>query len=176
MTKWWMVRAGDNNELIPEWQANKIASIGWPHLGDPRKFAFREKFVEHSHVIYADQKPGTRLSWAGQVWRYYNEFVLNDRVITYSRETREYLLGRVTQKPEHRPDIDPLYPNVMSVAWESKRISRDLLSQGAKNTLGGTMTIFRVDDWKQELLGLFSGTHTESVEATVQDEQEAGGV
>ncbi|MFE6800027.1 restriction endonuclease [Paenibacillus chitinolyticus] len=170
MTKWWMVRAGDNNELIPEWQANKIASIGWPQLGDPRKFTSRERFVEHSHVIYADQKPGTRLSWAGQVWRYYNEVALNDRVITYSRETREYLLGTVTKAPEYRTDINALYPNVISVAWESKRIPRDLLSQGAKYSLGSTLTVFRVDDWQREILALFHQTPAAPVNVTVQDE------
>lgn len=172
MTKWWMVRAGDNNELIPQWQSKQVASIGWADLGNPKSFQFKEKLVEKAHSVYADKKPGTRLSWAGQVWRFYSEIEVNDRVITYSKETREYLLGTVTKAYEYRPDIiDPYYPNVISVSWENKRISRDILSQGAKNSLGGILTIFRVDDWGQELLGLLAGAsdpqqviHDEEVE------------
>ena len=29
MAKWWMVRAGDDNELIPIWKKKDVASIGW---------------------------------------------------------------------------------------------------------------------------------------------------
>lgn len=158
MSKWWMVRAGDNNELIPKWQLNEVASIGWADLGDPKQFSSRDRLIDKAHSVYAEEKPGTRLSWAGQVWRFYREIEVNDRVITYSKETREYLIGTVTKTHQYRPDIiDPYYPNVISVSWESKKISRDLLSQGAKNSLGGILTVFRVDDWGQELLGLLGG-------------------
>ncbi|MCA0757007.1 restriction endonuclease [Paenibacillus sp. N4] len=158
MMKWWMVRAGDNNELIPQWQSKQVASIGWAAIGNPRSYQTKEKLVEKAHIVYSDNKPGTRLSWASQVWRFYSEIEVNDKIITYSKETREYLLGTVTRAPEYRPDlIDSYYPNVISVAWDHKRISRDLLSQGAKNSLGGILTVFRVDDWGQELLGLLAG-------------------
>src|SRR5690606_29080853 len=113
-------------------------------------------------------KPGTRLSWAGQVWRFYREIEVNDRVITYSKETREYLIGTVTKAHQYRPDaIDPYYPNVISVSWESNRISRDLLSQGAKNSLGGILTVFRVDDWGHEILGLVGGAQPPIIDDSV---------
>lgn len=154
-----MVRAGDNNELIPKWQTQQVASIGWAELGDPKQFSSRDKLIEKAHSVYAEEKPGTRLSWAGQVWRFYREIKVNDRVITYSKETREYIIGIVTKVHQYRPDvIDPYYPNVISVSWESKKISRDLLSQGAKNSLGGILTVFRVDGWGHELIGLLGGT------------------
>lgn len=31
-----MVRAGDNNELIPIWLRQQIVSIGWPDLENPK--------------------------------------------------------------------------------------------------------------------------------------------
>ncbi|MCK9858308.1 restriction endonuclease [Paenibacillus sp. ATY16] len=164
MSKWWMVRAGDNNELIPNWQLKKAASIGWADLGDPQQSASRDKLVNKAHSVYSEEKPGTRLSWAGQVWRFCREIEVNDRIITYSRESREYLIGTVSKAHQYQPDvIDPYYPNVIGVKWEEKRISRDLLSQGAKNSLGGILTVFRVDDWGAELTGLLSepSEHTE---------------
>ncbi|TMV49564.1 restriction endonuclease [Paenibacillus mesophilus] len=174
MAKWWMVRAGDNNELIPQWQSKHVASIGWAELGNPKTYPSKEKFVERAHVAYADKKPGTRLSWAGQVWRFFSEIEVNDRVITYSKETREYLLGVVTKAHEYRPDIiDPYYPNVISVSWDKKRVPRDMLSQGAKNSLGGILTIFRVDDWGRELLGLQNGMPEPQSLVTDEEEVEA---
>ncbi|MCD1258009.1 restriction endonuclease [Paenibacillus athensensis] len=176
MSKWWMVRAGDYNELIPKWQTQHIASIGWPELGDPAAFSAKEKMMAKANQAYKDEKPGTRLSWVGQVWRFYREIGVGDRVITYSKETREYMIGTVTKAHQHRTDIDPYYPNVICVDWESKRVSRDHLSQGAKNSLGGILTVFRVDDWGQELQGLLGGTvipqpvdHDEQDEISYQD-------
>lgn len=43
MKKWWMIRAGDNNELIPIWKEKVIASIGWPRLGDPKQYKQKKK-------------------------------------------------------------------------------------------------------------------------------------
>ncbi|MFB9274159.1 restriction endonuclease [Cohnella cellulosilytica] len=171
MNKWWMVRAGDTNELIPKWLTHQVASIGWSDLGDPKQFASKEKLVEKANLVYSDEKPGTRLSWVGQVWRFFREIEINDRVITYSKETREYIIGTVTQAHQYRPDIvDSYYPNVISVFWESKKISRDLLSQGAKNSLGGILTVFRVDNWGTELLGLLGDTCT--LQPNANEEQE----
>jgi len=173
MNKWWMVRAGDSNELIPQWQSKQVASIGWFELGDPKRCASREKFIEKANVVYADEKPGARLAWAGQVWRFYKEIAVGDRVITYSKETREYMIGTVTKAHEYRPDlIDPYYPNVISVSWEKKRVSRDSLSTGAKNSLGGIQTIFRVDDWGTELQGLLADSSVQKITTPIIDDEE----
>ncbi|WP_228728222.1 restriction endonuclease [Brevibacillus composti] len=83
---------------------------------------------------------------------------MEDKIITYSKETREYLVGTVTKPFSHNPAIiSDYYPNVIGVQWDSKRISRDDLSQGAKNTLGGISTVFRVDSWAQEFESLLQG-------------------
>ncbi|QJC54279.1 restriction endonuclease [Paenibacillus albicereus] len=171
-----MVRAGDNNELISKWRGKQVASIGWPELGDPRQYASKESLLAKADLVYREEKPGTRLAWARQVWRYFNEVSLGDRVITYSKETREYMVGTVTQTHQFRPDIiDSNYPHVISVAWEEKRIPRDSLSPGAKNSLGGILTFFRVDNWGVELQALLEeasleGTLPEPI--LVQDEMD----
>ncbi|WP_185183545.1 hypothetical protein [Priestia endophytica] len=52
MQKCWLVRAGDNNELIPQWKRKNIASIGWAELGNPNNFASREAYLENAHKAY----------------------------------------------------------------------------------------------------------------------------
>lgn len=46
MQKWWMVRVGDKNELIPVWKEKGVVSIGWMELGDPKKFSTRNDLIE----------------------------------------------------------------------------------------------------------------------------------
>lgn len=158
MSKWWMVRAGDNNELIPIWISKQVAAIGWSDLGNPLNFSTRDKLIEKAHVVYPKEKPGTRINWGSQVWKFSRDIAVGDHVITYLRETREYFVGRVDKPYSYNPMmVSDYYPNIIGVEWESNRISRDHLSQGAKNSLGGISTVFRVDSWGAEFEGLLHG-------------------
>ena len=81
MTKWWMVRAGDNNELIPIWFRQQIVSIGWSDLGNPRSFTSKEHLLSKADTVYSEEKPQTRSSWVSQVWRFSHEIELGDRIM-----------------------------------------------------------------------------------------------
>lgn len=151
MTKWWMVRAGDNNELIPVWTQHQIVSIGWPELDNPKSFSTKEQLSVKADSVYCDEKPQTRSSWVNQVWRFSHDIQVGDRIISYSKEKREYIIGTVTQSHFYNETIgNPNYPNTLRVNWESQTIERDLLSQAAKNSLGSVLTVFRVDSWRGE--------------------------
>lgn len=155
MTKWWMVRAGDANELINVWKREQIASIGWPQLGDPQKALSKEDLLKKADIEYHDSKPASRMSWVSQVWRFSREISKGDRIITYSKETKEYMIGTVTASHFYdKQKGDPAYPNHVQVNWELKTVLRERLSQRAKNSLGSVLTVFRVDDWGPELLQL----------------------
>ena len=149
--KWWMVRAGDSNELIPQWLAKGKASIGWSELGNPKRFRDRDQLIGESHKVYADLRPGARIQAGSQVWRFTNQIKVNDRIVTYAKDTREYLVGTLIEEHKFDPTaISDYYPNVIGVKWEPRRVPRDLLSQKAKNSLGGISTVFRVDAWGPE--------------------------
>ncbi|MED3791069.1 restriction endonuclease [Niallia alba] len=155
MKRWWMIRAGDNNELIPVWKEEGIASIGWPQLGDPKKYRSKEDMVAKADDVYAESKPNTRRSWVNQVWRFSREIKKGDRVITYFKEKREYIVGTVTESHFYDKSIgNSAYPNNIKVDWEDIPIERDLLSQAAKNSLGSVLTVFRVDEWGNEIENL----------------------
>ncbi|MCD9020216.1 restriction endonuclease [Cohnella silvisoli] len=176
MSRWWMVRAGDNNELIPDWISKEVASIGWSEIGNPLSYSTRDKLIEKAHAVYSKEKPGTRITWGSQVWKFSRELVVDDNVITYSKETREYIIGKVKQLYTYNPVmISDYYPNVVGVKWGTKRISRDDLSQGAKNSLGGISTVFRVDNWGNEFESLLQGKQPVTVAAqTTPNESEVG--
>jgi len=173
MTKWWMIRAGDNNELIPIWKDKGIASIGWPKLGNPKQYRSKEEMLTKANAVFADSKPNTRKSWINQVWRFSREIKKGDRVITYFKETREYLVGTVKEDPFYDESIgNPAYPNNIRVEWEETTVIRDTLSQAAKNSLGSVLTVFRVDEWGSEIERLLEYPFVELEETDEAEESE----
>ncbi len=155
MSKWWMIRAGDSNELIPIWKEKGIASIGWPQFGNPKQYQTKDEMIRKADEVFYDEKPKSRNSWVNQVWRFSKKIEPSDRVITYSKEKREYIVGKVTEGHFYDTSIgNPDYPNTIKVSWEDSTVDRDLLSHGAKNSLGSTLTVFRVDDWGSEIENL----------------------
>ncbi|MEB3749769.1 hypothetical protein EP10_000608 [Geobacillus icigianus] len=79
MSKWWMIRAGDRNELIPLWLEKGIASIGWAQLGNPRHFSSKQQLQQKADEVFNEAKPKSRNSWVNQVWRF-NHSVRNTSV------------------------------------------------------------------------------------------------
>ncbi|PMC35501.1 restriction endonuclease [Bacillus sp. UMB0899] len=155
MTKWWMIRAGDHNELIPVWKNRGIASIGWPKLENPKQYSTKDEMMAKANIVFVESKPNSRSSWVSQVWRFSREIKKGDQVITYFREKREYMVGTVLEPHFYDESIgDPAYPNNIKVDWEEITVERDLLSQAAKNSLGSVLTVFRVDEWGNEIENL----------------------
>jgi restriction system protein len=155
MTKWWMIRAGDHNELIPVWKDKGIASIGWPKLGNPKQYRSKDEMTAKANIVFAESKPNSRSSWVSQVWRFSREIKKGDRVITYYKEKREYMVGTVLEPHFYDESVgDPAYPNNIKVDWEEITVERDLLTQAAKNSLGSVLTVFRVDEWGNEIENL----------------------
>ena len=173
MTKWWMIRAGDHNELIPIWKDQGIASIGWPLLGNPKQYRNKDEMTAKANIVFAESKPNSRSSWVSQVWRFSQEIEKSDRVITYNKENRKYMVGTVLGSHFYDEFIgNPAYPNNIKVSWEEITIDRDSLSQAAKNSLGSTLTVFRVDEWGNEIENLIKHPFSEPEPIDDTDEDE----
>ncbi|MTH54110.1 restriction endonuclease [Bacillus mangrovi] len=162
MKRWWMIRAGDDNELIPVWKEHGIASVGWPKLGNPIQYRTKDEMVAKSNIVFAESKPNSRRSWVNQVWRFSREVKKNDRVITYNKEKRDYMVGTVLESHFYDESVgNPAYPNNIKVDWEEITVERDSLSQAAKNSLGSVLTVFRVDEWGNEIENLIEHPFTD---------------
>lgn len=173
MTQWWMIRAGDDNELIPVWKENGIASIGWPQIGNPKEFHTKDQMNVKADTVFIDEKPKSRNSWVNQVWRFSREIRKGDRVITYSKEKREYIIGTVTEPHFYDLTIgNPDYPNTIRVNWELTTVERDLLSQAVKNSLGSVLTVFRVDQWGDEIERLLENPFIDPTEGDTDEEED----
>ncbi|MGE7717523.1 restriction endonuclease [Priestia megaterium] len=175
MAKWWLVRAGDSNELISEWKKKNVVSIGWANLGNPQKYKSRKAFLQKAHEIYEEEKPGRRIIWASQVWRFSSEITVGDQIVTYIKDKREYMIGTVTGSYEFNSSlISEYYPNVVHVKWKEKQVQRDELSEKAKNSLGSISTVFRIDDWGHEFELLLQGNTTTN--SIISEEEETNSI
>ncbi len=153
----WVVRAGDDNELIGTFEEKGVVAIGWAAMGDLTdlktrndfKARYQEKLPTHSlHRMQAN---------AGQIYRFAREIAIGDYVLTFDKATRELLIGNIASELKVRPDIvDPSYPYVRRVKW-LKRVSRDDFSPEARNSLGSIRTVFRVNAHLPEIHYLATG-------------------
>lgn len=106
-----------------------------------------------------------------QVWRFSSEIKRGDRIISYSKEKREYIIGSVIEAHYYDGANDNPYPNTLNVNWESNAIDRDKLSQAAKNSLGSVLTVFRVDQWGAEIEGLLHNPSSNDVPDEIPDDE-----
>ncbi|CAM3489158.1 restriction endonuclease [Aeromicrobium ponti] len=173
MKRWWMIRAGDNNELIPVWKEQGIASIGWPKLGNPKHYRTKDEMIANANTVFAESKPNSRRSWVNQVWRFSREVKKGDRIITYNKEKRDYMVGTVLEPHFYDESVgDPAYPNNIKVEWGEITVERDSLSQAAKNSLGSVLTVFRVDEWGNEIANLIEHPFTDPEPTDEAEEKE----
>lgn len=153
----WMIRAGNDNELISQFQTQDWAAIGWPEMGDLSELDTREQVKSRYAESYENASKNKRAVNAGQLHRFANIIEEGDFVLTYDKSSRRYHVGNVVGRYRYDPQgADEHYPHIRSVEWRGT-IERDDFSTPAKNTLGGTMTVFSLDDIISEVRELLSG-------------------
>ena len=82
---------------------------------------------------------------AGQVFRFFSEIKIDDRIVTYDGRARSYLCGKILGDAVHEPsqEIESL-TNRRKVRWE-RETARDDLSQAAQYSLGAILTLFQIN-------------------------------
>jgi restriction system protein len=178
MATMWMVRA-KGGLLYEEFREKAVAAIGWGRLAeDAIKGASREQLLDTYRRLWPGTKDGAVVASVSQVYRFIHEIKNDDFVVTYSSENRTYLVGQIIGPCEYRPEwIEMNMALVRPVSWFQKEVDRDVLNASSKNSLGSTLTLFKVPNSAQrELLAIAKGathapqpTKDELVEAETND-------
>jgi restriction system protein len=159
MATMWMVR-GDGGSLYEDFRERGVVSIGWWQLGPYVTPGISRKQLTEAFAKAEPQlRQGTIVAGASQVWRFINEIQVGDHVVTYSPANRTYLIGTVTGPAQYRPEWkDDGMAIVRTVEWKQEEVSRDSLGTSARNSLGSTLTVFKVPkNAAQELLSSHAG-------------------
>jgi restriction system protein len=147
----WMVRAGNDNILANTVYPNNAVAIGWDEMGDLAKLKTRDDFKIRYREVYPDDAPGRLMVNVGQLYRFVYEIQSGDYVVTYIKDSREVLIGIAEGDYKYDPNLfDKEYPQIRRVKW-LKKVSRDVFSPAARNTLGSILTVFQLDNIYDEI-------------------------
>lgn len=153
----WMVRAGTQNELADQIEEQQAVAIGWSELGDLSNLQTREEFKQRYRETFPEASPPTVSINAGQVYRFFREIHEGDYILTFFKASREILIGLATGEAEYKPETFEDYPNIRHVELK-KKVSRDQFGPAARNTLGGTLTVFQLDNILPEIHRVMTAT------------------
>lgn len=152
MVQLWMVRS-NGGDLVPTFLEKSIVSIG---LCSDVDFtgAKKEDFRHALNQEYPSSLKSVPI-WVGFFDKFVNKMAQNDYVITYDPTLRQYHLGVITGDYVYNPKLSE--PHTRAVNWFEKTVSRDSISNSTKNSLGSTLTIFRLStEQKEEILNLLN--------------------
>lgn len=145
MKNMWLVRAGERAYLIDEFKEKQAVAIGWSKLENIASINTLQEVKILLRNSYPGYKDGKINITAGQILRFVHEFKKDDEVITYDPEERLYHVGNVISGYEYSSGFITDKPHVRKVNWKGT-VSRDVLSAGARNTLGSIMTIIAIPE------------------------------
>jgi Uncharacterized conserved protein len=119
-----------------------VIAVGWNVLGNLAGLNTLHAIKARLKECYPEASEGKINNHAGQLYRFLCEFSIGDHVISYNPENRTYIVGTITSDYEFETQVIE-YFHLRKVNW-FKELSRDDLSTRTKNSLGSTMTIFKI--------------------------------
>lgn len=168
MSNAWMIRAGKNGVHADTFEDGLVA-VGWPELGDITDIApdaLRSKYID----VYGNLKPAKTNNAIAMLLKFRDQIEKDDYVLTYNPATRLYSLGKDKGSYKFDPSLIESLPNSRRVEWLGQ-VSRDLVSQKSKNSLGSTLTMFSVnEDVLSELIAILSDGPAASTSSEEEDE------
>lgn len=152
MSRMWMVRAS-GGRLIGDFLEKSIVGMGFRIQTDLSSCSTKEELREVLQRL-ALEDPRVKVAvGTNYIWRFISEVKVGDRVITYDKATRTYLIGNFTGEYQFDEQLLDTHPHIRAVKWAGS-VSRDALTAQAKNPLGSMNTIFLVPDEVAEELEL----------------------
>lgn len=147
MKKGWMVRAGRSGRLFEMFSEGSLVAIGWADLGDLTQYTSSEALRSAYINVYGNSKPAKTGNAVAMLRKFRDEIQAGDMVISYSPETREYLIGQDEGRYQYQSTSveEEDYLNHRKVSWLG-RVSRDRLSPHVRNSLGSVLTLFSLSE------------------------------
>lgn len=168
MEKLWVVRS-NGGEYLDIFFNDNIVAIGW--CSD---INFENKDIYFIKKALLDTYPECKKSipaWAGFINSFVNKMSINDYVLTYDPSSRIYYAGKIIGEYHYDKKIELGLHNTRKVKWNKKQISRDLISNSTKNSLGSPQTIFQLNnEQKQEIIKLLNNGNNLPNEDEIKEE------
>lgn len=149
-----------------------MVAIGWHRVGNLTDVHGREAIADFIKRQFPEYTKTQAIVATGQVYRFRDELVEGQFVLTYDPALREYHLGQVASDYIYVPQNNEHCQHTRRVSW-LRVVKRDNLSATTKNSLGAIATIFCVSqEAAREILDGTATNRTVSVVATETAEPE----
>jgi restriction system protein len=176
MTKpMWMVRSASGGSVADAFKEHGVVAIGWGDIGDLNQYKDKAQILQAVKKAWPEWKEGRYMSSASQLQRFREKLEKGHRVITYDSSSRIYHVGTIVGPYTYQPAVIPPFENTRAVEWEGQ-VDRDLLSVSTRNSLGSTLTLFRVPDSAAEEIESALKGHAKPIakgEGEAEEEDEA---
>jgi len=144
----WFVRAGKKGVLLEAFLDESLISIGWD-IGDLTQYNNEESILKAIEKKWPEKSRKWHKVSARTVYKFYKDFKVGDRILTYDPKRRVYHSGTIKGDYQYG-ELDDRFPSdhhhYRKVAWDAETFSRDQLSVSARNSLGSLLTIFKVPE------------------------------
>ena len=169
--KMWMVRAGENAYLIEDFKDKNMVAVGWHRIKDLSNIDVKRDYIINLiKEKYPELKDRQVITSGSQFYKFIKVLKLNDYVISYDPNNRQYSIGKVKSDYLYKENICQDYSNYRKVEWLGI-VNRDDITTSTKNTLGAISTLFEIkDSGKKEILLLFSGGKPGEIEGEEEDQ------
>ena len=138
----WMVRAGRGGIYAEDFLNNSYVAIGW-NLGPESVTLSKSQLEMQYRSVYPDSSDGQVNNAVGQIDTFFRKLQIGDKVTTYDREKRHYLLGEIRSSPSYEPSNIEDLCLIRNVDWTDK-VPKDSLKTATRNTLGAIQTVFQI--------------------------------
>jgi restriction system protein len=153
--KMYMVRAGERGYLFEGFKNKNVVAIGGSKAGDLSNATSKEKIKELYRRGYPDDTEGEVNCWCGMLRRFMDDLHKGDYIVTYNRESRQYLIGEIAGDYAFNAGLLDIH-HTRSVRWREKQVNKDALSPSTQRSLGPPLPLFEVnDDARAEILKNF---------------------
>lgn len=162
-----MVRA-EGGAILEHFESQNVVALGWDQVPDLSDADTRDAVRALYRGVHPEKSAGSANNSIGMLYRFRAEVEPGDRVVTYDPEKRIYWIGELIGDYFYDPAIIPGYPHARQVKWIG-RVSRDALRTESKNSLGSTLTVFKI---REEVAGDLEAALAGRVAAVAAGEEE----
>lgn len=158
---------------LPTWRISSFfidkscVALGWDKLAEDLSHKTTQAIKKDLLKAYPERETAINI-WASYFEKFIHKIQIGDMVLTYNSTERNYLLGEITGQYQYAPKmsfIGQTWPHIRKTQWTSKPISRDILSQNTKNSLGTTLTLSELQpEQTKEILSLINNQPEKVVE------------
>ncbi|MDK2946331.1 MAG: restriction system protein [Geotoga sp.] len=144
MSRMWMIRAGENANLIEDFINKEVVAIGWNEIGDLTNVKSIQEIKNLIIKNYPEFSKGKIIMTASQIKKFKFDIKIGDYVVTYDPNRRIYHLGKINSDYQYNTKLIEFF-HIRKVKWEHQ-IPRDKLTACAKNSLGAISTLFEINE------------------------------